>query len=949
MDEFLKSCEEARKTAFSFKEPLIVHHYDCDGISSGAIVVSAFLKEGKKFRRECIKKLDDDAIERYKKEKEIIFVDLGGGNERLNELQDVLIIDHHQTSNVKKHQINPMLYGIDGGDELSSSGTAYFVFRNNIDLGIVGAVGDMQWPLKGANRKMMEEGVKTEEVKVEEDLKFYGRYSRPLVQFLAYSDDPYVPGVSYREDKAMKLLADLGIPLKNEKDEERTYADLNGDEKKKLISAIANILVDRGFIGKAEELIGESYVFPLRPRNETYEANEFSTVLNACILENQLVYLNGYPTAIQEIDSSSAAISVNSSGKLESDPIVKLHKIRLPNSMKILEIKTSTGKRIVLTQNHELLTLSEGRLAWKAACKLSKDDLVATPEKISIKPRKLVMRKFLCDRDTREKDGYFIKTGCRTRIKMHEFDEHICELLGYLVGDGGVGKYYLKITFGHTEDDFAAFEKISKCFREKLGIEKHSITEKKNYSTVYWNGLILIEWFKKFVRFDRKKSHTAELCKELLELDERCISGLLRGLFSSDGNVYSGGVEFSTHSKKLSRQIQYLLLRLGIVSRLSMQKCRDCEGYKYRIFITGRDDAECFLRNVGFFGKLRNLKLQNKLKKLNPKNSNTRIMPVHPAVYALKNRFGIPYRWSSHFTYYKRGKKSTKENIKKYLAFFSDKIKNAERAYYNGDLTEFLKHMNISISDFSKKCNLSRIWMAKILSGKRRAGKIAEMKLNMGIAHCGRLLEDAKKNRDELGHFLSSDIYWDTITLIKEATQRPKFVYDLTTMKNHNYVAEGIIVHNCGRWGKSEIGIDVCLGKKEGYENARAMLKLHRKMLREGIEFATGNVQDFGKFYFLDGRGAISENIIGTVCGMVLRQSWRKPILGVSLGEKETIKVSGRSSRELVEKGLNLGAVLHEAVSEIGGVGGGHKIAAGASFPKDKINEFLLRFSESMK
>jgi len=127
------------------------------------------------------------------------------------------------------------------------------------------------------------------------------------------------------------------------------------------------------------------------------------------------------------------------------------------------------------------------------------------------------------------------------------------------------------------------------------------------------------------------------------------------------------------------------------------------------------------------------------------------------------------------------------------------------------------------------------------------------------------------------------------------------------------------------------------------------MLKLHRKMLKEGIEFAAGNVQDFGSFYFLDGRGAISENIIGTVCGMILRQNWKKPILGISLGEKETIKISGRSGRKLVDEGLNLGAVLKEAVSGIDGVGGGHKIAAGASIPKDSLNEFLLRFHEGTK
>jgi single-stranded-DNA-specific exonuclease len=278
---FLERCEEARKFAFSFSEPLIVHHYDADGLSSGAIVAGALAKKGKKFRRECIKKLDDIAIERYAKEKELIFVDLGGGNKRINELNDVLIIDHHQTEGIEKFQVNPMLFGIDGGDELSAAGTAYCVFREYPDLAIVGSVGDMQAPLTGMNRWVLEEGKKSGDIKVEEDITFYGRYCRPLVQFLAYSDHPYIPGISYREDKAEELLAELGIPLKKE-EKWRVYADLNQDEKRLLISAVAKILVGANQLKTTNELIGESYIFPKRPKNETFEANEFSTLLNAC-------------------------------------------------------------------------------------------------------------------------------------------------------------------------------------------------------------------------------------------------------------------------------------------------------------------------------------------------------------------------------------------------------------------------------------------------------------------------------------------------------------------------------------------------------------------------------------------------------------------------------------------------------------------------------------------
>ena len=282
VNDFLEKCNDARKYAFSFKDPIIVHHYDADGLSSGAIVAGAFLKEGKKFRREAIKKLDDSAIERLAREQEIIFVDLGGGNKRVNELNNVLIIDHHQTEGIEKFQVNPLLHGIDGGTELSAATTAYCVFREMADVAIVGACGDMQSPLSGMNRWVLEEGIKKGEVKIEEDIRFYGRYCRSLVQFLSYCDDPYIPGITYREDKASELLGELGIKFDSGK-----YVDLSQDERRALISALAKILINCGQLKKVNELVGESYIFPNRPKNETFEANEFSTLLNACGRHNQ--------------------------------------------------------------------------------------------------------------------------------------------------------------------------------------------------------------------------------------------------------------------------------------------------------------------------------------------------------------------------------------------------------------------------------------------------------------------------------------------------------------------------------------------------------------------------------------------------------------------------------------------------------------------------------------
>ena len=80
-------------------------------------------------------------------------------------------------------------------------------------------------------------------------------------------------------DTFIALLRELGIVYNN-----RPYSDLNEDEKKTLISALAKILIGAN---RRTDLVGESYVFPKRPRNETYEANEFSTLLNACGRHNK--------------------------------------------------------------------------------------------------------------------------------------------------------------------------------------------------------------------------------------------------------------------------------------------------------------------------------------------------------------------------------------------------------------------------------------------------------------------------------------------------------------------------------------------------------------------------------------------------------------------------------------------------------------------------------------
>jgi len=287
LNGFLERCEEVREAAESMSSPLIVNHYDADGIASGALIRRALALRGIQARNWTVKRLSQEEIALLKREKELIFADLGGGQLDLVETLDakIVIIDHHQTRDSSMLQVNPHLFGYDGGSELSSSGCGYFVFRNPelVQLGVVGAVGDMQFPLHGLNRIMLEEGMKNGIVVASRDLAIFGRMSRPLLWFLQYCTEPFLPGLTGKKANCALFLEELGIPLK-EGEEWRRYYQLSHDEKVRLVSGLVAYLYAKGADAQTvESLVGEVYSFPKEQiGTEFSDANEYATVLNAC-------------------------------------------------------------------------------------------------------------------------------------------------------------------------------------------------------------------------------------------------------------------------------------------------------------------------------------------------------------------------------------------------------------------------------------------------------------------------------------------------------------------------------------------------------------------------------------------------------------------------------------------------------------------------------------------
>lgn len=186
------------------------------------------------------------------------------------------------------------------------------------------------------------------------------------------------------------------------------------------------------------------------------------------------------------------------------------------------------------------------------------------------------------------------------------------------------------------------------------------------------------------------------------------------------------------------------------------------------------------------------------------------------------------------------------------------------------------------------------------------------------------------------GHRLTTRIIGETYTLSKE--QRGTELHDAKEFAT--------LLNSTARYGQHDVGLQVCIGDRDEWlKKARNLLRGHRHNLVEGIQFAKDEGIEKREYvqFFHAGTG-IRDTIVGIIANMLLNEeetSNNLPLIGFAETEQGMIKASARGNQLLIDKGLNLSAAMKKAAKAVGGVGGGHNIAAGATLPKGKEEEFL--------
>ncbi|RLF16787.1 MAG: hypothetical protein DRJ66_02470 [Thermoprotei archaeon] len=305
IDLILVSLIEHSRTG---KPALIVSHYDADGIASAAIMAKVFSQLSTPFHIRIVTQLDEALINElanaFKNYELFVFLDMGSGEKELisKRCKDkkVIIIDHHELtkespSNGCIVELNPREFGINGDNEISSSGLVYLIARHldvkNVKLAplaIVGALGDLQdrgekSRLISLNLAIAREGMAHNLIKEEISLRIFGLRSRPLVECLAKTFDPYIPGLSGNKMACYKFLKNIGIePEAN--GSLRMFSSLKKEEVRTLVTNLVKYMLEAGLSSKdAESIVGYVYyILNEDPSTPLYDAREYSALLNAC-------------------------------------------------------------------------------------------------------------------------------------------------------------------------------------------------------------------------------------------------------------------------------------------------------------------------------------------------------------------------------------------------------------------------------------------------------------------------------------------------------------------------------------------------------------------------------------------------------------------------------------------------------------------------------------------
>ena len=254
-----------------------------------------------------------------------------------------------------------------------------------------------------------------------------------------------------------------------------------------------------------------------------------------------------------------------------------------------VRIKLANGREITVTPEHPCWVIENGKLITMPSEKLNKGMFFPIPSKIEIK-----------------------------HLEYKEENNALCRVLGYHLSDGcyelNRGKK-TGIQFSNNNEDL--IKDYEKAIQDYFKI-KPIITKRKKLLSVRVISKKVAEYMKDLDKALLEKGDVKKIPEKIMKLPNDNLRYLIKALYDGDGSVSNQKrngcrISFVSENHELTEQISDLLLRFEIQSSIF----RDNHSKIWRLDISGQENLERFLKEIGFLSqhKIQRLEEYCKLQK----------------------------------------------------------------------------------------------------------------------------------------------------------------------------------------------------------------------------------------------------------------------------------------------------------------------------------------------
>ncbi|MEA1925093.1 MAG: LAGLIDADG family homing endonuclease [Candidatus Altiarchaeota archaeon] len=252
----------------------------------------------------------------------------------------------------------------------------------------------------------------------------------------------------------------------------------------------------------------------------------------------------------------------------------------------------------------------------------------------------------------------FLRHGKSIRIPKRLNNPELGYLAGLIGGDGSIYRKGERAIIRFYNNDEMLLDKVASLALDLFEMKAKKIKEDGRVPYIRINSLIIADILSAFGLKAGKKSHQIDISWIATSMGKDFLSNLLRGLFETDGWVYSrrkgsSGIGFLTSSPKLAQKMQLLLLGFGIYSKIRKRERKGeinhirgreivTRNDQFCLEIRGKENLIKFKTEIGFYDEEKREILENLISNTSKKNTNLDVIPeISDALKLIKEKYDL--------------------------------------------------------------------------------------------------------------------------------------------------------------------------------------------------------------------------------------------------------------------------------------------------------------------